>query len=226
MTHSNDPSQGGNSRSRGDRIHCYSLIRKAALTAIELIHLHFFSTRAAQEPSVASQLGIGSADGGIQDFDFGGDDKSFLSHLESLHETIQSWSTELTLPTRGQLLWSDFIQGVRSGDRSRERAEALCNWIEECFNVNTGEILHLDEDMKILTVRGEIYDASCCFVGSKMLEYYYRHRDRILKPGEIHVRVLAGRGSENRVKEIFESLPAELRGMVKPVPGAGRIWCG
>ena len=38
--------------------------------------------------------------------------------------------------------------------------------------------------------------------------------------------VLKGRGSVDRVKEMFESLPEELRGFVKSVPGVGRMWCG
>ncbi len=226
MTNSSEMTSSGNEQPRATRLQNYCRIRLAALTALQIIQHHIFPTEAGQQLSRARHFETESGEGPIQGAELVGDDEDFLSYLTSLHETIRAWSTDLALPTGGAVLWSDLIQAVRSGDRTREPAIALCEWIEAYYNVNSKEDFHFNLDTKFVMVGRNIYDASGCFFPCLILAYYYEHRERVVGPEEVWTRVLGRRGSVDRVKEMFESLPEELRGFVKSVPGVGRTWCG
>lgn len=226
MTDSSELASGEVSLRRAIRLQIYCRIRLASLTALQIIQHHVLPTGAGRKLTRAQPVETDSGDRQIQHADIVGDDEDFLSHLASLHKTIWASSTDLALPTTGAVLWSDLLQAVRSGGRAREPAIALCQWIEEYYNVNSEEDLHLNPDTKFLMVGKNIYDASGCFFPCMIIAYYYKHRYRVVGPKEVWTRVLGGRGSVDRVKDLFESLPDELRGFVKSVPGVGRMWCG
>jgi hypothetical protein len=164
-------------------------------------------------------------DKGIEEAELFRGKAEFLKLLQEQYQLIREWSVDRVLPTDGVILWQDFVKAVHSEQNLREAATDICQWLERQYSIAREDTLHFFENEKILICDGIVYDTSKCFIQSRVLRFYYDHRERVVPPDEIHIRVLGSKGSSGRVKDYVEALPVELRARLRPVEGSGRIWC-
>jgi hypothetical protein len=160
-------------------------------------------------------------DGGIEEID---ESRRPIGEGHMLRVLVGSYVDSLpdkVLPFEGHRLWCELCDSSTTGDfaETAGKAREFHDWLEQQVGVNERMVFHHDE--RIVRLDGEAY-GDLRVEAVKILDFMYKNRHRYVTHSDLSKNVPGCRGDEKTIRRHIDSLPPDLRGLIRSKRGKGR----